>query len=93
MRSITSNRSVGKVIGVVAVIGHLLAAFLYIVFPGLEVPYPALYVFQAAWVIVLALTLWWFRDHPWRAAVLVLVGALLVTAVRIYGEQYLGFHG
>jgi phosphate starvation-inducible membrane PsiE len=93
MRSITSNRSVAKAIGVLAVIGHLLAAFLYIVFPGLEVPYPALYLFQAAWVIVLALTLWWIRDHPWRAAVLVLAGAVLVTAVRIYGEQYLGFHG
>jgi hypothetical protein len=93
MRSITSNRSLAKAIGVLSLIAHLLAAFLYIVFPGLEVPYPTLYLFQAAWVIVLALALSWLRDHPWRAAVLVLVGALLVTAVRIYGEQYLGFRG
>jgi hypothetical protein len=44
-------------------------------------------------VIVLALTLWWLRDHPWRSAVLVIAGAVLVTVVRIYGELYLGFHG
>lgn len=93
MRSIGANRSVAKAVGVLSLIGHLLAAFLYIVFPGLEVPYPELYLFQAAWVIVLALVLWWLRDHPWRSAVLVVVGAVLVTVVRILGEQYLGFRG
>jgi len=93
MGSIGENRSLAKVVGVLSLIGHLLAAFLYIVFPGLEVPYPALYLFQAAWVIVLALALWWLRDHPWRSAVLVLAAAVVVTMVRILGEQYLGFHG
>lgn len=34
-------------------------------------------------MIVLALTLWWLRDHPWRSVVLVLAGAVLVTVVRI----------
>jgi hypothetical protein len=76
-----------------AVVGHLLAAFLYIVFPGLEVSYPTLFAFQAAWVIVLIVAVWWLRAHPWRSVVLVLVGAVLVSVARIIGEQYFGFHG
>jgi len=93
MNSITLSRSATKAIGVLALIGHLLAALLYIVFPGLEVPYPGLYLFQAAWVVVLVLAVWWLRNHPLRSAALVLAGAALVTVVRIFGEQYLGFHG
>ena len=93
MESIAANRRVARAVGILSVIGHLLAAFLYIVLPGLEVPYPGLYLFQAAWVVVLALVLWWFRGHPWRSAVLVFAGAVVVTVVRILGEQYLGFRG
>ena len=93
MRSIVENRTVAKAVGVLALVGHLLAAFLYIVFPGLIVPYPALYAFQVAWVVVLALVIWWLRDHPWRSAVLVVLGAVLVYVVLILGGQYLGWRG
>jgi hypothetical protein len=93
MESNVANRRIARAVGILGLVGHLLAAFLYIVFPGLEVPYPALYLFQAAWVVVLALALWWFRDHPWRSALLVIAGAVAVTVVRILGEQYLGFRG
>jgi hypothetical protein len=30
---------------------------------------------------------------PWRSALLPLIGAVLVTVVRILGEQYLGWQG
>lgn len=93
MRSISQNSTVGKAIGVLALVGHLAAALLYIVLPGLVVPYPALYAFQAAWVIVLALAIWWLRGHPWRSAVLVVAGAVVVSVVRVLGEQYLGWRG
>lgn len=93
MRSIGENRSVAKVVGVLSLVSQLLAVLLYVILPALEVPYPTLYLFEAAWVIVLALTIWWLRDHPWRSAVLVLVGAVLVIVVRILGEKYLGFRG
>jgi hypothetical protein len=93
MQSIVANRAVARAVGILSLVGHLLAAFLYIVFPGLEVPYPGLYLFQAAWVVVLALVLWGFRGHPWRSALLVVAGAVLVSVARILGEQYLGFRG
>jgi len=93
MSSIGENRTVARAVGVVAVVGHLLASVLYIVFPGLEVEYPTLFAFQAAWVFVLVVAVWWLRDHPWRSVVIVLVGAVLVNVARIIGEQYFGFHG
>jgi hypothetical protein len=93
MTSISENRSVARAAGVLAILGHLLAAFLYIVFPGLEVEYPTLFAFQAAWLIVLVVAVWWLRAHPWRSVGLVLAGAVLVNVARILGEQYLGFHG
>lgn len=93
MQSIRENQAAARVVGVVALVGHLVAALLYIVLPGLEVPYPALYLFQGAWVVVLVLALWSLREHPWRSAVIVVAGAVVVTVVRIFGEQYLGFRG
>jgi hypothetical protein len=93
MRSITANSTVAKTVGVLALVGHVVAGLLYIILPGLEVPYPALYAFQAAWVIVLALAIWWLRYHPWRSALLVVVGAVLVSVVRVLGEMYLGWRG
>lgn len=93
MRSMRANRTVAKVVGALALVGHLVAALLYILLPGLVVPYPALYAFQAAWVVVLAFAIWWLRDHPWRSAVIVVLGVVLVSVVRVLGEQYLGWRG
>jgi hypothetical protein len=80
-------------LGILAILGHVLAFVLYVVLPGLEVPYPELYGFQAAWLVVLALGLYWLRAHPGRTVVLVVLGAAAVTIVRILGEQYLGWRG
>lgn len=88
-----ANRNAAKVVGVLALVVHLAAAIVYIVLPGLVVPYPALYAFQAAWVVVLAFAIWWRRDHPWRSAVIVVLGVVLVAVIRVLGEQYLGWRG
>jgi hypothetical protein len=89
----TGNDRRVRILGILAIVAHLLLFVLYIVLPGLEVPYPELYAFQAAWVIVLVLGLWWLRAHPLRTVVLVVLGAVVVTVVRIYGEQNLGWRG
>lgn len=93
MRSIIQNRSVARIAGVLGLVGHLLAVLLYVILPGLEVPKPELYAFWGAWLVVLGATVWWLRSHPWRSALLPLIGAVLVSVVRILGEQYLGWRG
>jgi hypothetical protein len=93
VRSIIENRSVARAAGIVGVLGHVIAVVVYIVLPGLEVTYPTLFVFEAAWVIVLVLSIAWLRDHPWQSAVVPLVGVVLAWLVRVLGEQYLGWRG
>ena len=93
VRSIIENRSVARAAGIVGVLGHLVAVIVYIVLPGLEVPYPALFVFEAAWVIVLIVSIHWLREHPWRSAIVPLVGVVLAGVVRVLGEHYLDWRG
>ena len=93
MTTMIQNRSVARIAGVLGLVGHLLAVVLYVILPGLEVPKPELYAFWAAWLVVLGATVWWLRAHPWRSALLPLIGAVLVSLVRILGEQYLGWRG
>jgi hypothetical protein len=87
------NRSIARAAGIVGIVGHLAAVLLYVILPGLEVSYPALYAFQAAWLIVLAASIWWLRAHPWRSAVVPLIGVFVASVARILGEQSLGWRG
>jgi len=93
MRSIKENRSLAKAAGAFGLIGHIAAAILYILVPGLIVPVPAFYAFLAAWLIVLGATIWWLRIHPWRSAVVPIVGAAVVSIALILGRDNLGWRG
>jgi hypothetical protein len=44
-------------------------------------------------VIVLVLSIRWLRDHPWRSAIVPLLGMVLAGVARVLGEQYLGWRG
>jgi len=91
MQSIVGNQTVARVVATIAIVGHLLALLLYVLAPGLVAPARVVYGFAAAWVIVLALAVFWYRRHPWRSTVVVAVGAVLAQLVRVYGEQSLGW--
>lgn len=93
MRSIRENRSLAKVAGALGLVVHLAAAYLYLFKAGLTVPVPAFYAFLAAWLIVLAATIWWLRTHPWRSAVVPIAGAAVVNIALNLGGQYLGWRG
>jgi hypothetical protein len=93
VRSIIENRPVARAAGFIGVLVHLVGIFVYVVLPGLEVSYPTLFVFEAAWVIVLAVSIRWLRKHPWRSAIVPLVGVVLAGVARVLGEQYLGWRG
>lgn len=54
MQSLVESASPARVAGVLGIVGHLAAAMIvYIVLPGLVVPFPALYAFYAG-----------MGDHP-----------------------------
>ena len=93
MRSIKENPSLAKAAGALGLVGHLAAAILYILVPGLIVPVPAFYAFLAAWLIILVVTIWWLRSHPWRSAGLPVAGAAVVSIALILGRDNLGWRG
>jgi hypothetical protein len=93
VQSIIENRTIARAAGVIGILVHLAAVVVYVILPGLEVSYPTLFLFEAAWVIVLIASIIWLREHPWRSAVVPLVGVLIAWAVRVFGEQYLGWRG
>jgi hypothetical protein len=90
-RSVTGNRGIARVVGVLAVFGHLAAAFFYIGLPVLTVPFPAGYAFAGAWVVILAVSIWWLREHPWRSVVLVGAGFVGVISALWAGGEFLGW--
>jgi hypothetical protein len=97
MQAVVDNRAGSdrwaRLLAVVATVGHFFALVLYVLFPMLVAPPLAVKAFAAAWVVVLGLTLLWYRHHPWRTAVLPIAGAVVVGIIRILGEQHLGWRG
>lgn len=93
MRAIKENRSLARVAGALGLVGHLAAAILYILVPGLIVPVPAFYAFLAAWLIILVVTIAWIRSHPWRSAGLPIAGAAVVSIALMLGRDNLGWRG
>jgi len=91
--STAPDRSLARLLAILAIAGHGVALLAYALAPFLVVPTPVVYLFPAAWVVVLVAALRWLRDHPLRTVLLVLVGAGLAIIVRILGEQYLGWRG
>ena len=87
------NEKVARLVAAVAIVGHFFALVLYVLFPWLVAPPNAARAFAVAWFIVSGLTLFWYRHHPRRSAVLVIVAAVLVGIIRILGEQHLGWRG
>lgn len=82
-----------RLTAVTGIVSHFGALVLYVLFPMLVAPPVAVQAFTVAWLGVLAFSLRWFRAHPWRSALLPLVGAIVVGFVRILGEQHLGWRG
>ena len=89
--SITRNPGVARLAAGVGIAVHLGGVFVYILIPGLVVPFPALYAFYGAWLLVLGASLRWYREHPWRTSVVPVVGVGIAAAARLAGERLLGW--
>ena len=87
------NVTLARLAAVAGIVGHIGALVLYVLLPFLVAPPLAVQAFTAAWFVVLGLALRWYRAHPWRSALLPVLGALIAGIIRILGEQQLGWRG
>ena len=91
---ILDDSRVARAASWVAILVHLLpGGVVYLLLPGLVVEFPAVAGFYAAWVVVLIVILLWRQRHPWRSLVLAVGGTVLAGALRVLGEQFLGWRG
>ncbi|HEY8238906.1 MAG TPA: hypothetical protein VIF63_05675 [Candidatus Limnocylindrales bacterium] len=91
MTSFLANETVRRIAATLGVLGSLALAYLYILYPLLTVPGLARYGFYGAWIVLVVLSLMWWRRHPWRALAVPVVGLVAVLAALWFGGEYLGW--
>ena len=91
MASLVANETVRRIGATLGVLGSLALAYFYILFPMLTVPGLARYGFYAAWVVLVVLSLKWWRAHPWRSLAVPVVALVVVLPVLWFGGEYLGW--
>ncbi|HET9522367.1 MAG TPA: hypothetical protein VFO73_15065 [Candidatus Limnocylindrales bacterium] len=83
--------ALAHIAGAAGIVGHLAAAYFYLLYPALSVPAPENYVFFVAWAVILGLAALWWRDHPWRSLLVPLVSVATVIVLLELGARYLGW--
>ena len=91
MPSFLANETVRRIAATVGVLGSLALAYFYILYPLLTVPGIARYGFYGAWIVLVVLSLRWWRHQPWRAFAVPVVGLVAVLAALWLGYSYLGW--
>jgi hypothetical protein len=91
MDSFRDSRAVQRVAATLGVVGTIALGFFYVLVPALTVPKPAMYAFDAAWLVLVVLSLYWWSPHPWRALAVPVAGLVAVLAVLWLGGEYLGW--
>ena len=91
MASLVTNETMRRIAATLGVLGSLALAYFYILFPMLTVPGLARYGFYVAWIVLVGLSLKWWRSHPWRALAVPVVALIVVLPVLWFGGEYLGW--
>ena len=91
MQEMAAHEGARRIGATLGVIGTLALAYYYILVPLLTVPSPANYGFYGAWLVLLGLSIAWWRRHPWRSLAVPIVGLVAALAVLWFGSTYLGW--
>jgi hypothetical protein len=91
MDSLLRNETARRVAATLGVVGSIALGYQYILVPLLTVPSPAKYGFYAAWLVLVGLSIAWWRRHPWRSFGTPIVGFIAAAAVLWFGGEYLGW--
>ena len=82
---------VRRVAATLGVAGSVALAYVYVLLPALTVPAPATYAFYLAWVVLVVLSVAWWRSHPWRSLAVPIVALPVALAILWFGGEYLGW--
>ncbi len=85
------DRTVRRIAATIGVAGSVALAYLYVLVPLLIVPGLARYAFYLAWVVLVVLSLRWWRSHPWRSFAVPIIGLVVVVPALWLGNAYLGW--
>jgi hypothetical protein len=91
MRSVIGNRTVARIAGVAGIVGQLLAAYVFLLYPALSVPSPANYAFFVAWFVLVVLAVAWWRSHPWRSFLVPIASVPVAVLLLAAGTRFLGW--
>ena len=91
MERIARHELARRVAATLGVVGSLALAYYYVLAALLTVPTPASYGFHAAWVVMVILSIAWWRGHPWRSFAVPIVGLVVGVAALWFGGEYLGW--
>jgi hypothetical protein len=89
--SMTRDRRLAHLAGVLGIVGQLASAYWYLLYPLLVVPSPASYLFFAAWFVLVGLTVAWWRHHPVRSFFVPIVSVPAVVFALWIGTTFLGW--
>jgi urea transporter len=85
------NERASRIAATLGVAGSVALAYFYVLVPLLTVPGLARYGFYGAWIVLVALSLKWWRRHPWRSLAVPVVGLIAVLVALWVGGEYLGW--
>ncbi len=91
MGSFVANETVRRIAATFGVLASVALAYFYILYPLLTVPGLARYGFYVAWIVLVVLSIKWWRHHPWRAFAVPVVGLVAVLVALWLGGEYLGW--
>jgi hypothetical protein len=91
--SMTSDQRLAHLAGAIGIVGQLASAYFYLLFPLLIVPTPTSYAFFVTWLVLVGLTIIWWRHHPIRSFFVPIVSVPAVLVVFWIGTTFLGWSG
>jgi len=91
MDPLLRNENVRRGAATLGVAGSVALAYVYVLIPLLTVPTPASYAFYVAWLVLVGVSIAWWRRHPWRSFSVPIVGLFSAIAALWFGGEYLGW--
>ena len=91
MASMTGNRPLAHLAGAIGILGQLASAYWYLLYPLLVVPSPWSYVFFVTWLVLVGLTVKWWRQHPIRSFFVPIVSVPVAVVALWTGTEFLGW--
>jgi hypothetical protein len=67
MATMIGNSVLARMAGAMGIGGQVVAAYVFLLIPGLTVPSPQNYLFFLAWAVLLGLAIAWWWRHPWHS--------------------------